>query len=261
MFDAKRVAYTAGAWAYDDVQYWFPGMTYSFAALFPAGVEGASYGGGTQVALVGYDVLKSKGVDLLGSMAVRECRVGVPQTPVAFGFRHLLSQLNFVAKVNASVQSGVVIESAVLYGIPSSGNWSGYGEDARSAWTALASSETSASAPLAHAASVTVLPTDAGGKALFGGDNVLLCIPQAVPDKAVFEVRYHYADTPDVPRTYTFNLKLASGMLTNGWEPGGSYRYTFEIGSDDFILFTKPEVVEWEEKSGSNIIIQGDETN
>lgn len=64
-----------------------------------------------------------------------------------------------------------------------------------------------------------------------------------------------------MPRTYTFNLKLASGMLTNGWEPGGSYRYTFEIGSDDFILFTKPEVVEWEEKSGSNIIIQGDETN
>ncbi|MDE5724268.1 MAG: fimbrillin family protein, partial [Paramuribaculum sp.] len=43
VFDATEVAFSTenNAWGYADTQYWLPGFTYSFAALHPAGADGA----------------------------------------------------------------------------------------------------------------------------------------------------------------------------------------------------------------------------
>lgn len=264
VFAGSEVSYKDGSWTYTDTRYWFPGMIYRFAAIHPAEAVAASaeYKGGTCVAVDGFDVLAGKGVDLLGAYHLRECTAGQRQGAVAFTFRHLLSRLNFVASVNASVRSEVVIDNVALYGIPSGGSWSGFDADGNSRWTADPATVTTAATPLGKAAGITVSASDTGGKELFDIDsNLLLCIPQAVPESAVLEVGFHYADNEAATHTYRFNLSLASAMLADGWEQGRSYRYTFEIGANDFILFSKPEVVAWEEQGGSNVIIQGNQTH
>lgn len=262
VFAGSEVSYKDGSWTYTDTRYWFPGMNYRFAAIHPAQAVAAEYNGGTCVAVDGFDVLAGKGVDLLGAYHVRECVAGQSQGAVAFAFRHLLSRLNFVATVNASVRTDVVIDNVILYGIPSGGSWSGFDIGGNSHWTADPGTATTAATPLGKAAAITVSASDTGGKELFDKDsNLLLCIPQQVPENALLEVSFHYADNESVTHTYRFNLSFASATLAGGWEPGRSYRYTFEIGAGDFILFSRPEVVAWEEQGGSNIIIQGNQTN
>ena len=266
VFSATPVTHTdAGGWGYTDTRYWFVGQAYSFVALHPASVAAeARYEGGTTLGLTGYDVISGshKGVDLLADVATRQC-TDLGMGVVGFNFRHLLAQLNFVPRLNPAVTQTVVIDEASVYGIPSAGTWTGFSADGTFSWVADTGtgSMTTQGRPLgAISSAVSISNSDAEIKPLFTNANPLLCVPQAVPYEAVIRVTYHYADKPDNKITSVYNLQLASTTLLNGWEAGKSYRYTFEIGSNDFILFSEPEVVPWDEKGGSNIIIQGDET-
>ncbi len=267
VFTATPVTYSpdTGSWGYTDTQYWFPGQDYSFVAIHPASLAAdAQYNGGTSITLTDYNVIAEnhKGIDLLADAATRQC-IGGSMDVVNFRFKHLLTQLNFVPRVNPAVTQKVIIESASVYGIPSTGTWTGFNADGSAKWTVSTGSGdmTTLNNPLgAVSTEMTVTPGDTNNKTLFTNVNPLLCIPQAIPHDAVFRVTYHYEDSPERHNTSVYRLQLASTTLTNGWEAGKTYRYTFEIGSNDFILFSKPEVVPWDDKGGSNIIIQGDQT-
>ncbi len=260
LFTATEVRYSGSVWSYDDIQYWYPGHNYSFAAIYPASVaSSAVYNHGVGLAVDNYDVTAdaNREVDLMAASATRECLAGMSMDAVSLNFNHLLARINFVAKVNPSVTRGVIVKSAMVYGVPSTGSWDGMN------WTASASTTTTEAAPLIaiKEPSSEVKGDNAAGVELFPDDSPMFVIPQGVPYDAVFKMTYYYSDTPGKENTYTYRLQVASTSLVNGWETGRSYRYTFEIGSEDFILFSKPEVVKWIDAGGSNIIIQGDQTN
>ena len=254
-------------WGYTGTQYWFPGQKYSFVAVHPASAAAdVQYNGNTSLTIADYNIIAEnhKGTDLLAATETRQCTGASAMGVVNYSFKHLLTQLNFVPRINPAVTQNVVIESAYVYGIPSIGTWSGFDADGLAKWTVntgSGSNVTTFDNPLgAMTTETTIKPDDTDSKPLFTSTNPMLCIPQTVPHDAVFRVTYHYEDTPDKSNTFIYRLQLASTTLTNGWEAGKTYRYTFEIGSNDFILFSKPEVVPWDDKGGSNIIIQGDQT-
>lgn len=266
VFTATPVTYTNGNWGYNDTQYWFPGNNYSFVALHPAShTANVQYNGGTEITITDYNVVadENKGTDLLAAAATRQCTGSSAMGIVNFSFKHLLTQLNFVPRVNPSVTQKVIIESAHVYGIPSIGTWTGFNADGTAKWVinTNAGNTTTSANPLGTVSTETIVtPGETDSKALFTNDNPLLCVPQTIPHNAVFSITYHYEDTPSTHKTLIYRLQLASTTLTNGWESGKTYRYTFEIGNNDFILFSNPEVVPWDDKGGSNIIIQGDQT-
>jgi len=259
VFDAVPVTYTGGAWSYESTQYWFSGNSYSFAAIYPASVASesthAAYQHGTSLTVRDYDVVFNSGIDLMTATATCDCGDADAMTPVAMRFNHLLARINFTARVNPSVTRAVIIKDASVYGVPSAGSWNG------GKWTVNPSPVTTEENPLAKLESdLRVSGSDTEGRELFPDATPVLSIPQAVPYDAIFKMTYCYEDAPEDTRTYTYRLQIASTSLLNGWEAGSSYLYTFEIGSDDFILFSKPEVVKWLDSAGGNTIIQGNET-
>ena len=168
-----------------------------------------------------------------------------PAQPVSFTFRHLLSQVHVMGRIDpVLVASGMsaTLHSVKLYGMPATGNCTvqpeGYGT-----WELGAA--TDASAPFAGNNDTKALTGD--GIPVFGDD--LLLFPQPVGEVFTLEIEYEY-DGEIV--TKSINL-IDAGI--EAWKPGCSYRYIFTVGSE-YILFEKPEVVPWSSASGGSFTVE-----
>ena len=122
----KAVTCTGGSWQYDDLQYWRDEAMYDFYALYPAGQE-AELENHTVAGEIPYlrirDFDATRSVDLMTAektgLAYRP-----PAQRVAFTFRHLLSQIQIIGRIDpALAASGVsaTIRSVKLYGMPGTG--------------------------------------------------------------------------------------------------------------------------------------------
>lgn len=123
----KAVTCTGGSWQYDDLQYWRDEAMYDFYALYPAGQE-AELENHTVAGEIPYlrirDFDATRSVDLMTAektgLAYRP-----PAQRVAFTFRHLLSQIQIIGRIDpALAASGVsaTIRSVKLYGMPGTGS-------------------------------------------------------------------------------------------------------------------------------------------
>ena len=172
-----------------------------------------------------------------------------PAQRVAFTFRHLLSQIQIIGRIDpALAASGVsaTIRSVKLYGMPGTGEcavqpegngtWSlGEATDADNPFardTCLSGTDARRNLRL-RGRSAAVPP--AGGRRLRAGDE------------------YEYAGN-GTSGTFAKSINLA-GAGIGTWEAGCSYRYTFTVGNE-YILFEKPEVIPWSSASGGNITVR-----
>ena len=252
----------AGLWNYDETQYWFPGFTYHFRALFPAdfaarsnaaaAIAAADRGDGMHLTVAGFDA--SKQLDLLAAAAGPiESRPAVAASKVAFRFLHLLAQVRFTAFADPDAGAAVTVTSVRLHGIPRIADWSGAGLDpataARGSWSWNA--VTTADDTFAADDSPKTLSVDAAAPTALLADRTLL-IPQRL-DGCRLTIAYRYAgETAD--RTASVSLAAVSGALSR-WEAGKSYRYRITIGPADFILFEAPTIEPWQESTGGSIRI------
>ena len=54
----------------------------------------------------------------------------------------------------------------------------------------------------------------------------------------------------------TADIYKASFSLTGGYQPSRTYRYSFTIGPDQYILFSLPTIQDWEDAEGGNYLPQ-----
>lgn len=263
VFNGTEVKYTDGAWSYNDPQYWFPGQTYSFVAIHPAtpaNIDGTpNYENNKLSFQYTYPESYGNAQDILVAAHRRKYTPGNPHA-VAFEFKHIFARINFVAKVDPTVQGEFVIDRMSLHNVSNSATFTvapspitdgNETYDFSGEWTA----HNEANATLFDITpNVTVNTTE--NTVIFKADDPLMIIPQSVNNRVEVSLTYHRAvDSPN-PITVTANLFSVAIAAHNGeWQAGKSYNYTFTLGDSEYIVFSEASAQDWNEAEGANFII------
>lgn len=266
VFDNTTVTYSEGAWGYTDAQYWLPGFTYSFAALHPASADGATVTFANGAITLDYTISTDpqKRVDLLHAVAVKECGdylhdASLKPGPVDMQFAHILCQVHFIVKVDPAVNGDVTVTSARLWGIDRRAIF----ERATTAgnnyhWVNMTDRDeampTTKDQPYVERTEDLVIKKGEKEHLFQIGESRLLIIPQYVGSDATLEVTYRMPDGR--VRTATADISQAAALHSGRWLIGRSFSYTLTVGADEYIIFEKPEISDWQMSEGGNYIIQ-----
>ena len=98
----ETVRCAAGVWSYDNLRYWQQGATYDFYALYPHDVPQAvladtDAGQTPRMTVTDFDTRRAE--DLMVAEKVALAYAGSP-SPVVFTFRHLLSKVEIVGRID-----------------------------------------------------------------------------------------------------------------------------------------------------------------
>lgn len=246
----EEVHCTGGLWDYDNLRYWKASVVYDFYALYPHDVVSAELqnnatGETPRISVTDFDARYSR--DLMTAEQTDFLYTGNP-TPVTFTFRHLLSKVELVGRIDPALDAVGVsarIVSAALYGMPATGSCT---VDAGTYGTWSFGSPTTSAGPFSSSTENTLTVT---GISLFGE---LFPFPQTVTDDFVLEIVYEYTDPDYSQNRFSKTIRLVDAGVTE-WKPGTGYRYTFTVGSD-YILFETPEVIPWRSASGGIVTVE-----
>ena len=247
-----------GAWGYEGGYRFWTEANYYFHALYPIPPDNVKHvieyednNHISSLAIAEYDVMDG-GTDLLYAEAkgiTKETNGGM----VALTFYHLLTRVEFVAKLDEATLAALPDFSATLsdvklYGMYAHGSFTSTGFDADDAsatiiagWGAF-NEQTNTSRPYKATTDDVVLTKDSKEQKLFGGE--FFVFPGDIAG-------YALSFTKD-GNLHTLRLSETS---VREWEPGKVYRYTFTISDDEHILFDTPTVSEWNEATGGSITI------
>ncbi len=246
----EEVRCAANIWSYDNLRYWKTGATYDFYALYPydtPNVELQNSGAGMTPQIVVRDFDARNALDLMAAEQTGIVYGGNP-SPVVFTFRHMLSKVEIVGRIDPLLEAAggsARIVSATFYGIPATGsctvNGGGYGT-----WTV--GDATTSDAPFCSSSEKNLTTA---GESLFGE---LLPIPQTLSNAVILEIEYEYGDANYTQNRFSKSIRLTDAGVTE-WKPATGYRYSFTIGND-YILFDTPQVVPWRSASGGIVTIE-----
>ena len=254
VFDAEKVTYSAGTgWGYENTEYWYPGKTYRFYALYPSVDE---LGAGTTAAcdnagnftVTGFDA--THGIDLMVARAEPQGINSVqdPASPVAFTFAHRLARLSFAgragggeATVTAFKVNGVTWKADLS--CPAEGNpsWSG-------------AQKTADGDSRLTKADGDITVTDGNTTTILG--DVLLPPHSADELAADAVISMAYRLKGDTGDDRTAVVRLATGTIT-AWGAGQQYSYTLTVSASSITLTWK--VKDWDEQN-TNVSWGPDET-
>lgn len=239
VFNGTQVDKTGSGWSYNNLQYWVPGMNYTFYAVYPFGKGECSEDGTFTVKDFNCSAFGDNAVDLMTADPV-EGSGDSPQN-VLFTFSHELSKLKFRFE---SSQTGVTITDIKLYGISTQGSLTKTPENG-SSWT-LGNAVTADNTP--YTAKEAALNTGNSYAAEPYGE--LLLPPHTALTDAKLSFSYYYNwETPE--NAHKAELQLAAGSTTiTSWEAGKSYNYTVKIPATNDIKLTVT-VVGWDTQDTS----------
>lgn len=222
VFNNVTVTESGGIWGYTGgTQYWIPGMTYNFYAVYPA-----KYGSCTNTGIItveGFDC--SNAVDLMTATVTGLSGDDAPT--VAMEFQHQLSKVNIVATVEGG---NCTVTSATFSGMVTKGSYS-----SSAGWTGTTTGSFTNSEP-------KVLDTT--GIDLL--DDLLL-IPQTVTDQFKITVSYTL-DGVQMSKEITLPNSISQ------WDAGQSYKYTLTFKGNN-IIFTV-NVASWNHSTGGIITVE-----
>lgn len=264
VFDNTPVTLADGAWTYEDTQYWFPGQTYSFAAVhFPTtdNISNLTYSDDKLTFRYTAPADYTKTDDILTAAHRRIYQA--PATPVALSFGHIMARINFVASVDPSIPNvDITIHKIVISGVATRANYT-----LQAAPIAANSKQTSDLAGPAWTISSTptrISITKEPMLALHSGESAslfdatvdpLLVIPQTVTSD--LEVELTYSRTGGNTTTVRGRLRTPASAHGYQWAAGRAYTYNFSLGVDDFLIFSAPEIKGWDEDEGGTYIVVG----
>ena len=232
VFDGEEVSTADGsAWTYSNTRYWEGDAEYRFAAIFPAGLEGASVAfdasGNPAFKIDNYNATAN--YDLM--TASQTASYSGTASPVQFQFEHLLSRVSIAGRAE---NGNVTINSITLTGVSESGSY-----DSASGWSGLAAGN-----------GFTASNIQLNGTTADVIGNKLM-IPQPVGG---MEVSVNYKpDGASASLSATYELPVTE--FVSSWEPGRSYRYTFVVYGNR-IIFDKPTVTAWNDATGGIIVVE-----
>lgn len=232
VFKDVTVTESGGTWGYTGgTQYWIPGMTYNFYAVYPA-----KYGSCTNTGIItveGFDC--SNAVDLMTATATGLS--GDEALTVAMKFGHLLAKIEFVGK---SEGGNATVNKLVLSNISTQGTYV-------SSSTPLWSNLTNKDITIDSSTDLTLEGVSVSGD--------MLLIPQTLTAP---QLTVTYSTDTETGRTETYTLPVD---VVSSWVAGQSYRYTFTVTGGGYIIFDVPTVNKWGSATGGNITIDVTEPN
>ena len=246
VFTEEPVSTTDGsAWSYVNTKFWEV-ADYTFAAIFPAEVNGASVTFGTAgnpvFSIANYNATAN--YDLMTASQTVSYRGTA--SPVQFQFEHIMSNIVFEARTApVLIQNGVTmtITSFKLTGFP------------------VTASFNSAATPHWSVSTPENERYNFSGEIALTTDEYteladLIVFPQELGTVEGSSLQYSiiYRSSTGVEYVRSGRLNAVSGDLAR-WQEGMRYRYSIELGAD-YILFGRPEVEEWNETSGGRWTVE-----
>ncbi|MDE6291945.1 MAG: fimbrillin family protein [Muribaculaceae bacterium] len=265
IFNGEAVNYDAAKniWSYTNPRYWFTDHEFSFVALYPKSFVGLgsdlNYDNNRLAFTYTLPSDYTQATDILIAGHRRIATTSNVEQMVELNFGHIMSRLNFVAKVESSAQnSGIQINSITIKGIAKEGSYNalpatistGFTETpdfAEAAWTV---SPTSPKIGYSKDTSKITLTADKS-YTLFPATDPLFVIPQKVTSDLVVEISYSYNGKAQAP----IEGYLDSAVIDE-WLAGKSYTYSFTIKDNESIVFDSPTVQDWIDYEGGQYIIE-----
>lgn len=228
----KTVKYDAesGKWLYSGLEYWIPGATYYFKAVYPTTITYAVDNSTTTqpLTITNYDITKQ--YDILVAETSRDGLLvnanGEPTSGsvVNLNFKHLLANVTIKAK---SQIDGVIIQEIVIGRADTNSTYNG------SVWNLSGNTTT-----LEYSQPTTLTK---GAEFVDVTNGGILVIPASANNK-----------TLTIQANKTYKLEFPSGT----WEPGKRYTYTLEIKQDDIVFVDDaPYVEEWDSENATGSVI------
>lgn len=222
VFDGRKVTKTASGCTYTGTEYWVPGKTYNFHAVYPAELPAEATltvaGDGT-VSVINFDCSATgdAAVDLMTASApdIEADKIIDSQNPVELTFSHLLSHISFV--FDNQLTGGYAAEvTDISFSIQVKGN---YISTEASPWTNLIPGAITlypAAAPLtvANGSSVTSDPALVIPQSNTGVNVTFTVTIREIIDEAT-------GSTMTVVKRFTSPLATTDGE----WEMGQRYEY------------------------------------
>lgn len=249
VFNGVEVRDTLGnSWTYNNHEntYW-TNDAYNFYAIYPKSLAtspelanggGISYDANTKSFTISNYNIKDSDLDLLIA-TVEDHKYEDVGTTVPLNFRHAFAQVSFQAKKDANAGE-IIINNISLYGLPALGTYSSISGE----WSFDAENYSDQSNPFVSNSSQNVDNTF---------KDVLtstLVFPTLISTE--FKVTLSYTILPSDTQTVTSQI----ATVTEKWEPGKKYVYTFTIIDPNTIIFDPPKVRPWTESSGNVIIVE-----
>lgn len=228
----KEVTYDkdANVWGYKGLEYWIPGATYWFKAVYPKAIGSVEYASQSSpiLKIENFDI--SSQTDLLvaeaGPLTVDPV-LGAPGSGsvVSLQFKHLLANVSVMVK---SEISDVKVKTITFANVANKGNLNGNDWSSNEETTLTKSMEVS---------------LDKDADFVDVTDGGFLVIPQGIDgskQKLYIETSHKIYNDITIPK------------IT--WESGKRYAYTLIIKQEN-IVFNKPTVEEWDEENATGSVI------
>lgn len=225
----RNVSWDGSAWSYTNTEYWIPGATYWFKAVYPQGIAEVDNNNITQaVTITGYDISNQYDIlvaetDRAGLKATPEDQAPTTGSVVSLQFKHLLA--NVTIKIKTEID-GVTINSITISDIAD------YGTYEESQWSS------------SNKTSITVEPKvelSKGEEYVDVTNGGILVIP---------------AEANGVTLSISTSSKNYDNIMIPviDWEIDNKYTYTIEIQQSDIIL-NEPNVAKWNSDSATGSVI------
>ena len=240
-------------WTYKNVRYWFPDYKFSFVAMYPSSVPATSsatstsspatnlkYTGNslsfTYTTPKNYTEIK----DFMTATEIRNVTSNI-NAPVSFNFHHILSRINIKMKVDANVPGNVVVKKLTISNLPTSATYTitpessttgSTSNDFNESWSDFGPIPDATQNPYDFVKNEIVI--EPGTTYEFFPDkkegesdgNILLVIPQVIPDNAELIITYNIGGED---KTVPVNLKELADNHDGEWKIGKSYTYNFSL--------------------------------
>lgn len=229
---AKDVEYyeTQGVWAFTSPEYWIPGATYWFKAVYPKTIGSVEYASQSSPILKIKDFDINSQTDLLvaeaGPLTVDPV-LGAPESGsvVSLQFKHLLANVSVMVK---SEISDVKVKTITFANVANKGNLNENNWSSNEETTLTKSMEVS---------------LDKDADFVDVTDGGFLVIPQDIDggkQKLYIETSHKIYNDITIPK------------IT--WKSGKRYAYTLIIKQEN-IVFNEPTVEEWDEENATGSVI------
>ena len=230
---AKNVIWndSEGMWLYEGIEYWIPGATYWFKAVYPHGIATVDNSNSTQaVTITGYEISNQYDIlvaetDREGLEATLEDQAPTTGSVVSLQFQHLLANVTIKIKAEINVTiNDVSLKFVPVKGSYTNGIWS---------YTTQGNIEKISLNKELNSSNKEFQDVTDGGFLVFPNST----------DGAKLYVR-----TSDK----SYDLELPATL--NEWVAGTKYTYTLTIKQND-IHFDEPTVEEWDEENATGSVV------
>lgn len=230
----RNVKWDGSAWSYTNTEYWIPGATYWFKAVYPHGIATVDNDDNTQaVTITDYDISNQDDIlvaetDRAGLKATPEDQAPTTGSVVSLQFKHLLA--NVTIKVLSELET-LDIERIELRNIASKGDYNGN-------WNIA--NYSSCDFGIDSDLTLNKAESDTDYTDITNGGFIV--IPEQINGTQKLYIKT------------SFKEYEISFPTTPRWDPGQKYSYTLTI-NQEYIEFNEPKVDIWDEENATGSVV------